>query len=103
MACTANHDSGLPQSRPFLLLCLPAIRVGAAVTHTQSRPWCETNFGYSTPLFTCIWKVEELGGGGDGPAEGGFGPGGGGGGAFSFNFNLSNASPVLRHKKQGGT
>ena len=74
MACTANHDSGLP----------------------QSRHWCATNFGCSSPLFT------RIGGGGDGPAEGGFGRRGGGD-AFSFNFNLSNASLVLGHKNHGGT
>ena len=54
MACTANHDSGLP----------------------QSRHWCETNFGCSSPLFTRIGRVEKLGGGVD-PRRVGLGAGGG--------------------------
>ena len=79
MACAANHDSGLP----------------------QSRHWCETNFGCSSPLFTHIERVEKFGGG-DGPAEGGFGRRRGGGrDAFFFNFNLSNASVVPGHRGGG--
>ena len=69
MACTANHDLGLP----------------------QSRHWCEKNFGCSTPLFICIGRAEEQG---MDPRRVGSDLGGGGV-AFSFNFNLSYASLVL--------
>ena len=73
MACTANHDSGLP----------------------QSRHWCATNFGCSSPLITRIRGGEWT--------RGGWVWAPGGGDAFSFNFNLSNASLVLWHKNHGGT
>ena len=60
MACAANHDLGLP----------------------QSRHWCETNLGCSSPLFTHIGRVEKFGGGGMDPRRVGLGAGGGGGGGM---------------------
>ena len=56
MACTANHDSGLP----------------------QLRHWCETNFRCLSPPFTRIGRVEKFGGAGGGdPRRVGLGAGGG--------------------------